>query len=60
MTLLREYLHDAGLLELGFGTSNDGECWAMLVQTNDGQGVRAALLDAWRIAFDVKPGGTNG
>jgi hypothetical protein len=49
VTLLRQRLHEARLVELGFGTSDDGGFWAMLVQTNDADGLTDALLDAWRI-----------
>jgi hypothetical protein len=51
VTLLRRVLHDAGLPELGFGTSDDGRTWCMLVQTNDEQALTEALRDAHRIAF---------
>jgi hypothetical protein len=54
VTLLRQRLYDAGLAELGFGTSYDGRVWVLMVQTNDADSLTNALLDAWRVAFDLK------
>lgn len=60
VTLLRQYLDDGRIRELGFGTSDDGRTWCMMVQSNDADGLTDALLDAWRIAFEVKGDGTVG
>lgn len=60
VTLLRQRLHDAGLVELGFGTSDDGGCWAMAVQTNDVDALARGLLDARRIALGRDSDGTVG
>ena len=37
--LLRRYLADAHFVELGFGTSDDGRCWVLVVQTNNSDGL---------------------
>jgi hypothetical protein len=44
-------LQDAGLVELGFGVSDDGRVWCMAVQTNDDERLTDAVLDACRVAF---------
>jgi hypothetical protein len=53
VTLLRQHLADAHLVELGFGTSDDGGCWCMLVQSNDLHALTAAVLHAWKIASET-------
>ena len=51
VTLLRQRLHDGSLVELGFGVSDDGRVWCMVVQTNDEERLTDAVLDAFRLAF---------
>ena len=51
VTIFRQHLHDAGTAELGFGQSDDGRSWAMIVQASDEPALTAALVDSWRIAF---------
>jgi len=48
VTLLRQQLHDAGLVELGFGVSDGGRVWCMAVQTDDDERLTDAVLDACR------------
>lgn len=48
VTLLRGYLFEAGIPELGFGTSDDGRTWVMIVWSQDETAMRNALLRAWQ------------
>jgi len=51
VALLRQYLRDAGIPELGFGTSDDGRTWVMVVWSQDEQTLQRALFQAWQTAF---------
>lgn len=57
LRLLRHALDEAGLQELGFGTTEDGVSWALLVRSEHPGGVRLlttfleeAVWEAWRLA----------
>lgn len=57
--LLRQPIADAEMKEIGFGldalaVDDYGYTWAMLVETNDIEFLRAAVWDAWRIIKDYK------
>ena len=45
--LIRQHLKDAGLEELGFGLSHDGQSWALLVRT-DYEGLHTTSAKAFR------------
>jgi len=49
--LLRQSLRDGGIPELGFGVSNDGCTWVMVVWSTDEAALSKALLAAWEAAF---------
>jgi hypothetical protein len=51
VTLLRKYLADNSIPELGFGLSNDGKTWVMVVWSQDEAALKKALFDAWQTAF---------
>ena len=51
VTLLRGYLKDAGIPELGFGLSKDGRTWVMVVWSEDEAMLSQALFNAWQTAF---------
>ena len=51
VTLLRKYLRDSGIPELGFGVSDDARTWVMVVWSTDETALSQALLDAWQTAF---------
>ncbi len=51
VTLLRGYLDRAGIPELGFGLSDDGMTWVMVVWSQDEEALNAALLEAWQTSF---------
>ena len=53
VTIFRQHLHDADIVELGFGQSDDGRSWAMIVHATDEPTLTAVLFDSWQIAFDV-------
>ena len=55
ITLLRHYLRDGGIPELGFGISHDGRTWVMVVWSQDEVALNRALFDAWRTAFRTAP-----
>ena len=57
VTLLRKYLADAGIPELGFGLSDDGRTWVMAVWSDDEAALNQALFQAWQNAygFAVQP-----
>lgn len=48
---LRRFLADTGIPELGFGTSDDGRTWVMVVWSQDEQALQTALFQAWQSAF---------
>lgn len=48
---LRQFLADTGIPELGFGTSDDGRTWVMVVWSQDEQALQTALFRAWETAF---------
>jgi hypothetical protein len=50
LTLLRGYLFEAGIPELGFGISDDGRTWVMIVWSQDESALRGALLRSWQSA----------
>jgi hypothetical protein len=51
VTLLRGFMEKAGIPELGFGLSDDGRTWVMVVWSQDEQVLNEALLSAWQTAF---------
>jgi hypothetical protein len=53
VTLLRQHLADVHLVEMGFGTSHDGQCWVLVIQANDGQALTEAVLPARSVASGV-------
>jgi hypothetical protein len=48
VALVREQLRQAGLEEIGFGLSHDGQSWALLIRT-DVEGLQTATAKALRI-----------
>ena len=56
VTHLRGLLGDEGVEELGFGTSEDGVTWAMLVRHSDYRWLNDLVGTAWKIAeHDKRP-----
>jgi hypothetical protein len=53
VSLLRKYLHDNAVPELGFGLSADGLTWVMVVWSQDEAALKTALFDAWQTAFNA-------
>lgn len=51
VSLLRKYLHENGIPELGFGLSTDRRTWVMVVWSQDDKALAKALFDAWQTAF---------
>ena len=51
VAILRKNLRDRGIPELGFGTSDDGKTWVMVVWSMDQSTLQQALFDAWQSAF---------
>lgn len=51
VTLLRGYLAEAKIPQLGFGLSDDGRTWVMVVWSQDADALNRALLRAWQDAF---------
>lgn len=51
VSLLRQFLRDNGIPELGFGASTDGHAWVMVVWSTDEAALSKALFDAWQTAF---------
>lgn len=51
VTLLRDDLRAAGIPELGFGVSDDGRTWVMVVWSQDEAALGKALFNAWQTAF---------
>ena len=45
--LIREHLKQAGMEELGFGLSHDGQSWALLVRT-ESDGLKTSMAKAFR------------
>lgn len=48
VSLLRRRLFEAGIPELGFGVSDDGQTWVMIVSSPEPAALDAALLAAWQ------------
>jgi hypothetical protein len=48
---LRQHLRDSAIPELGFGTSNDGQTWVMVVWSQDEVVLSRAMMAAWQSAF---------
>jgi hypothetical protein len=53
VSLLRKYLKDSTIPELGFGLSTDGKTWVMVVWSQDEAALKKALFDAWQTAFSA-------
>ena len=51
--LLRKYLKDNSIPELGFGLSTDKKTWVMVVWSQDEEALKKALFDAWQTAFNA-------
>lgn len=51
VALLRRYLSENGIPELGFGLSADRKTWVMVVWSQDDKPLGKALFDAWQTAF---------
>jgi hypothetical protein len=49
--LLRARLFEAGVTELGFGVSDDGRTWVMIVSSPDQAALDSALLEVWQNAY---------
>lgn len=49
--LLRKYLQENGIPELGFGLSKDRKTWVMVVWSQDDTALAKALFDAWQTTF---------
>lgn len=54
VNLLRKYLQEDGIPELGFGLSADRRTWVMVVWSQDDKALAKALFDAWQTAFGVE------
>lgn len=54
VSLLRQYLQENGIPELGFGLSADRRTWVMVVWSQDDKALAKALFDAWHTAFNVE------
>lgn len=54
VSLLRKYLQESGIPELGFGLSADRKTWVMVVWSQDDKALSKALFDAWQTAFSVE------
>jgi hypothetical protein len=54
VSLLRKYLHENGIPEMGFGLSADRKTWVMVVWSQDDQSLAKALFDAWQTAFGTE------
>jgi hypothetical protein len=50
VALLRQHLADKNIPELGFGLSEDGKTWVMIVYSDDAQSLERALFKAWETA----------
>lgn len=48
ITALRRYLRAAGIVELAFATSDDGETWVMLVWSKEESILEKVLFSAWQ------------
>jgi len=48
---LRQHLRDAVIPELGFGASEDGRTWVMVVWSQDEAVLSQAMMAAWQAAF---------
>ncbi|HSZ56685.1 MAG TPA: hypothetical protein VK797_13540 [Tepidisphaeraceae bacterium] len=48
VNLLRACLFESGIAELGFGVSDDGRTWVMIVSSQDQAVLNDALLAAWQ------------
>ena len=53
VALLRKFLAENQIPELGFGVSEDGKTWVMVVFSEDPVALEQALFDAWQMAFSV-------
>ncbi|HEY2585027.1 MAG TPA: hypothetical protein VGI81_04590 [Tepidisphaeraceae bacterium] len=51
VALVRRYLAENGIPELGFGLSADRKTWVMVVWSQDDKSLSKALFDAWQTAF---------
>lgn len=51
VALIRKYLHENCIPELGFGLSADRKTWVMVVWSQDDKPLNQALFDAWQNAF---------
>ena len=51
VNVLRGHLFEAGIPELGFGVSDDGRTWVMVVWSQDQSALNDALLKAWQTAY---------
>jgi hypothetical protein len=51
VTLLRGILVKAGIPELGFGLSDDGKTWVIVVWSQDEAALNRALMDAWHATY---------
>jgi hypothetical protein len=54
VSLLRKYLQESGIPELGFGLSADRKTWVMVVWSQDERALAKALFDAWQTAFGAE------
>jgi len=53
VSLLRKYLNDNAIPELGFGLSADSRTWVMVVWSQDEEALKKAMFDAWQTAFSA-------
>ena len=51
VSLLRKFLEENGIPELGFGLSTDRQTWVMVVWSQDEIALNRALFNAWQTAF---------
>jgi len=55
VTVLRGILKKAGIPELGFGLSDQGTTWVIVVWSQDEEALNRALMDAWQATYCSAP-----
>ena len=53
--LMRQELHALGVRVVGFGLDQDGNTWALIVETGDLEGLRELARSAWKLASETDP-----
>ena len=55
VTVLRGILKKAGIPEMGFGPSDNGKTWVIVVWSQDEEALNRALTDAWHATYCSAP-----